>query len=82
MALAGAKRIFTLIDEKPENDDGNVVLVNANKDENGNITESDKYTGLWAWKYIDDDGRIKYIELKGHIELENVDFSYVPEKRY
>ena len=75
MALAGAKRIFELIDEEPEFDEGYVKLVNA--EINGTeITETDHYTGKWAWKHLHHDGRLEYIELKGHIELKNVDFGY------
>ena len=80
MAIAGATRIFKLIDEEPEVDDGYVTLVNAKIDENGNITETEERTEKWAWKYPHHDGRLEYIELKGHIEMENVDFGYEPEK--
>ena len=75
MAIAGAKRIFELIDEKPEFDEGYVKLVNA--EINGNeIKEVDHYTGRWAWKHLHHDGRLEYIELKGYIELIDVDFGY------
>lgn len=81
MGLAGASRVFELIDEQPEKDEGYVVLVNAKKDENGNITECEERTGLWAWKHFHkDDGTTTYVELKGDIELDDVDFGYVPEK--
>lgn len=80
MALAGAGRIFKMMDEKPETDDGYVTLVNAEIDENGVIKESEKYTGKWAWKHPHHDGRLEYVELKGHIELTDVDFGYIPEK--
>lgn len=80
MAMAGATRIFALIDEKPEIDDGYVTLVNADVDKDGNITEVDGYTGHWAWKHKHHDGSIDYIELKGHIEMENVNFGYEPSK--
>ena len=80
MAIAGATRIFDLIDEKPEIDEGYVTLVNAKIDENGNIHETSKRTGKWAWKYPHHDGRLEYIELKGHIEMENVNFGYEPNK--
>ena len=80
MAIAGATRIFKLIDEEPEVDDGYVTLVNAKIDEKGNITETEERTEKWAWKYPHHDGRLEYIELKGHIEMENVDFGYEPEK--
>ncbi len=75
MALAGAKRIFELMDEEPEKDDGYVTLVNA-KYENGVLTETDKRTGIWAWKHLHHDGRLEYIEVKGHIEFFDVDFAY------
>ncbi|MBQ8768651.1 MAG: ABC transporter ATP-binding protein, partial [Oscillospiraceae bacterium] len=81
MALAGAERIFELMDEAPEVDDGYVTLVNAEIDENGNITESEKRTGKWAWKHPHQaDGTVTYTELKGDITMYNVDFGYVPEK--
>ena len=80
MAIAGATRIFKLIDEEPEVDDGYVTLVNAKIDEKGNITETEERTEKWAWKYPHHDGRLEYIELKGHIEMENVDFGYESEK--
>ncbi|MDY4709909.1 MAG: ABC transporter ATP-binding protein [Eubacteriales bacterium] len=81
MGLAGASRVFELIDEQPEKDEGYVMLVNAKKDENGNITECEERTGLWAWKHFHkDDGTTTYVELKGDIELDDVDFGYVPEK--
>jgi len=80
MAIAGATRIFKLIDEEPEVDDGYVTLVNAKIDEKGNITETEERTERWAWKYPHHDGRLEYIELKGYIEMENVDFGYEPEK--
>ncbi len=81
MGLAGASRVFELIDEQPEKDEGYVMLVNAKKDENGNITECEERTGLWAWKHFHkDDGTTTYVELKGDIELDDVDFGYVPDK--
>ena len=80
MALAGAERIFELLDEEPEEDHGYVTLVNANIDKNGNITESDKHTGHWAWKHPHGDGTLTYTELKGDITMDTVDFGYVPEK--
>jgi len=76
MALAGADRIFTLIDEKAEADEGYVTLVNATTDENGNITESHKRTGKWAWKHPHSDGTITYTPLAGDIQLSDVDFAY------
>ena len=81
MALAGAERIFEMMDAEPEVDDGYVTLVNANIDENGTITESEKRTGKWAWKHPHQaDGTVTYTELKGDITMFNVDFGYVPEK--
>ena len=80
MAIAGATRIFALIDEEPEVDEGYVTLVNAKIDEKGNITETPERTGKWAWKHPHHDGRLEYVELKGHIEMENVNFGYEPNK--
>ena len=80
MALAGAERIFELLDEEPEQDAGYVTLVNAHIDEDGNITESEKRTGQWAWKHPHGDGTLTYTQLKGDITMFNVDFGYVPEK--
>ena len=80
MSLAGANRIFNLLDQQPEVDDGYVSLVNANIDENGNITESEERTGKWAWKHPHQDGTITYSELKGDIRLIDVDFGYSPDK--
>ena len=76
MALAGAKRIFSLMDENPETDDGYVTLVNAEIDKNGNITETDKRTGKWAWKHPHGDGTLTYTELKGDVRMVGVDFEY------
>ena len=81
MALAGAERVFELMDEQPEADDGYVTLVNAHIDENGNITEAAERTGRWAWKHPHGDGTLTYTELKGDIVMEMVDFAYVPEKQ-
>lgn len=80
MAMAGAGRIFDLLDEKSETDDGYVTLVNAKYDENGNLTETDERTHLWAWKHPHSDGTLTYTELKGNVVLDDVDFGYVPEK--
>ena len=81
MALAGAERIFDLMDEKPEADNGYVTLVNAKIDENGTITECAERTGHWAWKHPHKaEGTVTYTELKGDITMYNVDFGYVPEK--
>ena len=82
MALAGAERVFELMDVEPEVDEGYVTLVNANIDEDGNITESEKRTGHWAWKHPHKaDGTVTYTELKGDIFMDMVDFGYVPEKQ-
>ena len=80
MALAGAERIFRLMDEPSETDEGYVTLVNAKRDENGQLCESDHRTGLWAWKHPHSDGTTTYTELKGDIVLDDVDFGYTPEK--
>lgn len=80
MALAGAERIFTLLDEKPETDEGYVTLVNAKK-ENGVLTEAQKRTGLWAWKHFHQaEGTTDYVELTGDVVFDDVDFGYDPEK--
>ena len=79
MALAGAERIFKLIDEKPEEDNGYVTLVNA-KMENGKIVETEERTGMWAWKHPHHDGRVTYTRLRGHVEFENVVFGYTDKK--
>ena len=81
MAIAGAGRIFEFLDNEPETDNGYVELVNADIDENGNITESRERTGKWAWRHPNQaDGSVTYTELKGDIRLVDVDFGYVPEK--
>ena len=80
MALAGAKRIFALIDEKHEEDSGYVTLVNAKYDHNGVLTEADERTGTWAWKHPHENGTITYTKLCGDVQLNEVDFGYVPEK--
>ncbi|HOK82170.1 MAG TPA: ABC transporter ATP-binding protein [Clostridia bacterium] len=79
-ALAGAERIFDLMDAEPEKDEGYVTLVNAIIDEEGNITESEKPTGRWAWKHPHKDGTLTYTELKGDIRFESVTFSYEENK--
>lgn len=79
MAMAGASRIFELIDEEPEADDGFVTLVNVEKVK-GELKETEKRTHLWAWKYPKKDGTVTYTELKGQVVLDNVDFGYTPEK--
>lgn len=80
MALAGAERIFNLIDEEVEQDEGYVTLVNA-KMEDGKIVETEERTGMWAWKHPHKDGRITYTRLRGQVEFENVQFGYVEHKR-
>lgn len=80
MALAGCDRIFSLLDEAPETDEGYVTLVNA-KEENGKLTETPEHTGLWAWKHTHQaDGSVDYKKLEGDVVFDNVDFGYVPEK--
>ncbi|MBQ2786086.1 MAG: ABC transporter ATP-binding protein [Oscillospiraceae bacterium] len=82
MALAGAERVFELMDEEPEVDNGYVTLVNAVVDAEGNVAESEKRTGHWAWKHPHQaDGTVTYTELKGDIVMENVDFAYVENKQ-
>ena len=76
MAMAGAERIFSLIDEEPEVDDGYVTLVNAKIDKKGNITETKKHTGQWAWKHPHGDGSLTYTKLQGDVQLFDVDFAY------
>lgn len=80
MALAGCDRIFSLLDEAPETDEGYVTLVNA-KEENGKLTETPEHTGLWAWKHTHQaDGSVDYKKLDGDVVFDDVDFGYVPEK--
>lgn len=76
MAMAGAGRVFSLMDEKPEVDDGYVTLVNAVIDEKGNITETSERTGVWAWKHPHGDGSLTYTRLCGDVRLVDVDFAY------
>ena len=76
MGLAGATRMFSLMDEKPEEDEGYVTLVNARVDENGNIEESKERTGVWAWKHPHTDGTLTYTLLRGDVRLNAVDFEY------
>ncbi len=80
MGLAGADRIFTLMDEKPEEDQGYVTLVNANISEDGAITESQKHTGQWAWRHPHGDGTLTYTKLLGDVRMEHVDFAYAQGK--
>lgn len=80
MALAGCDRIFSLLDETPETDEGYVSLVNA-KEENGKLTETPEHTGLWAWKHTHQaDSSVDYKKLEGDVVFDDVDFGYVPEK--
>ena len=79
-ALAGAERIFALLDEKPEVDDGYVTLVNAVIDPDGTVHEAEHHTGRWAWKHPHGDGTLTYTPLKGAVEFENVEFGYEPNK--
>ena len=80
IALAGCDRIFSLLDEAPETDEGYVTLVNA-KEENGKLTETPEHTGLWAWKHTHQaDGSVDYKKLEGDVVFDDVDFGYVPEK--
>lgn len=80
MALAGCDRIFSLLDEAPETDEGYVTLVNA-REENGKLTETPEHTGLWAWKHTHQaDGSVDYKKLEGDVVFDDVDFGYVPKK--
>ena len=79
MALAGAERIFALMDEKPEEDQGDVTIVRV-KEENGRLVECKERTNRWAWKVPKEDGTFDMVEMKGHVEFHDVDFGYVPEK--
>lgn len=79
MAFAGAARVFELMDEEPEQDDGYVTLVNV-KYVDGVLTETDERTEMWAWKHQHQDGRLDYVEVKGHIEMFDVDFAYEENK--
>ena len=81
MAMAGASRVFGLLDEKPEEDNGYVTLVNAKYDENGNLVESKERTGIWAWKHPHSaDGSVTYTLLQGDIVMDDVDFGYDENK--
>ena len=79
MAMAGAGRVFELLDNEPEIDDGYVTLVNA-REENGEIVESEARTGMWAWKHPHGDGSVTYTKLEGDVRMVDMDFGYVPEK--
>lgn len=80
MGLAGADRIFKLLDEDKEVDNGYVTLVNAKEDEKGNLTESEKHTGIWAWKHPHGDGSVTYTKLQGEVVFDDVDFGYEENK--
>ena len=81
MAAAGADRIYQLLDEPSETDEGYVTLVRVIRNADGSLTETKQRTGLWAWRHVHKtDGNVELIELKGRVELEHVDFGYVPEK--
>ncbi len=80
MGLAGAERIYNLMDEAAEEDNGYVTLVNAKKDKDGNITETNKRTGMWAWKHPHGDGTVTYTQLLGDVRMANVDFGYTEDK--
>lgn len=81
MGLAGAERVFELMDTEPEVDDGYVTLVNAEIDKDGNITETEKRTGIWAWRHPHNDGTLTYTKVQGDVRLVDVDFSYVEGKQ-
>lgn len=80
MGMAGAERIFGLLDEKPEEDEGYVTLVNAVENPDGTLTEYKERTGVWAWKHPHSDGTVTYTKLTGDVRFENVDFGYDPGK--
>ena len=80
MALAGASRIFTMMDEAPEQDDGYVTLVKVHIQEDGSMIETNDDSGTWAWRHPHHDGRVEFIELKGKIDFEDVTFGYTPDK--
>ena len=81
MALAGAERVFELMDEKPESDEGYVTLVNAKFDASGELVPCEENTGIWAWKHPHGDGTTTYTQLKGNITLNEVDFGYREDKQ-
>ena len=81
MGLAGAHRLFTLLDEKPETDEGYVTLVNAKVKEDGSLEECPERTNIWAWKHPHHDGTDTYTRLEGDVRFFNVDFAYEPGKR-
>ena len=82
MGLAGASRVFALMDEEPEADEGYVTLVNAVRNPDGSVSEADSRTGIWAWKHFHKaDGTTTYVEVKGDVRMEHVDFGYTPAKQ-
>ncbi len=80
MGLAGAERIFEIIDEEPEVDNGYVTLVNARENENGELCEADERTGIWAWRHPHEDGSVTYTRVRGDVRMSEVDFGYVENK--
>ena len=80
MGLAGAHRIFALLDEEPESDDGKITLVNAKENEDGSLSECEERTHIWAWKQCNDDGSTTYTRLRGDVRFYDVNFGYTPEK--
>ena len=80
MAIAGAERIFELMNEEPETNNGKVTLVNIDYGSEGNIIETKKLTKKWAWKKVDRKGNVEYVPLKGYVEVKDLTFGYVPEK--
>ena len=80
MAIAGAERIFELMNEAPESNNGTVTLVNIEYGQEGNIVETKKLTKKWAWKKVDKKGNVEYVPLKGFVEVKDLTFGYVPEK--
>ena len=80
MAMAGARRVFEMMDEQPETDNGYVTLVNAKENADGSLSECEERTGLWAWKHPHGDGTLTYTRLRGDVVFDDVDFGYVPEK--
>lgn len=81
MAMAGARRIFELMDEQPEQDGGYVTLVNVKEEEDGKLTQTKERTGMWAWRHPHEDGTVTYTRLAGDVRLLDVDFSYVPGRQ-
>ena len=80
MGLAGAHRIFALLDQEPEKDEGYVTLVNAKENADGSMSECEERTNVWAWKHIHHDGTVTYTRLQGDVRFYDVDFGYTPEK--